>query len=782
MAGTETGGIRKVGVLGAGVMGAGIAAHVANAGFPVVLLDIVPAGASDRNALAAGAIEKLKKAKPAAFFSAARAQRVTPGNLEDDLGLLADCDWIVEAVVERIDIKQKVYRAVDAVRKPGSIVSTNTSTIPLAKLTEGLSAAFARDFLVTHFFNPPRYMRLLELVGGPATRPEALAAIRAFCDYHLGKSVVECKDTPGFIANRIGTYWIESATREALALGLEVEEADAVAGKPLGFPKTGVFGLMDLVGIDLGPHISASLLATLPPDDDYRRIQEDRPLVKKMIETGYTGRKGKGGFYRLDTSEGRKTKQAIDLKTGEYRAQKSPRLASVDAARKGGIRLLLGHADKGGQYAWKMLSQTLAYAASLVPAIADEIFAVDEAMRCGYGWEMGPFELLDRIGPAWFAKRLADEGRAVPPLLAAVGDGTFYRVEGGRLEQLAVGGGYVPVRRPEGVLLLADLRRAGKPVAKNSSASIWDLGDGVLCLEFTTKMNSLDDGVIRQLRKATGLVDGKAYKALVLYNEGSNFSVGANIGVALFAANVGLWMAIENSIYEGQQTYKALKYAPFPVVGAPANMALGGGCEILLHCDAVQAHAELYMGLVEVGVGVIPGWGGCKELTTRWATNPKRPGGPMPGVAQTFETISTAKVSTSCDEARDLLFLRDGDGVTMNRDRLLADAKAKALALVAAGYQPPAPVEIALPGPSGKAALDLAVEGFRASGAATPHDAVVSHRLATVVTGGDTDPTETVTEDRLYQLEREAFLDLVRTPATLARIEHMLETGKPLRN
>jgi len=782
MSGTETGGIRKVGVLGAGVMGAGIAAHVANAGFPVVLLDIVPEAATDRNVLATGAIEKLLKAKPAAFLSAARAKLVTPGNLEDHLNLLADCDWIIEAVIERIDVKQKVYRAVDAVRKAGSIVSTNTSTIPLAKLVDGLPAAFARDFLVTHFFNPPRYMRLLELVVGPATRPDAVAAVRAFCDHQMGKSVVDCKDTPGFIANRIGTFWIEAATREAIALGLTVEEADAVAGKPFGFPKTGVFGLMDLVGIDLGPHIAASLLATLPPDDAYRAIHEDRELVRKMIAAGLTGRKGKGGFYRIDKSGGGKVKQVIDLATGEYRAERTPLLASVAAAKSGGPRALLAHPDRGGQYGWRMLSQTLAYAASLVPAIADEIFAVDEAMRCGYGWELGPFELLDKIGPAWFAERLAGEGRPVPPLLAAVGAESFYRVEGGRLEQYAVGGGYRPVSRPAGVLLLADLKRAGKPVAKNSSATLWDLGDGVLCLEFTTKMNALDDGVIRQLRKAMGLVDGKTFKALVLYNEGSNFSVGANIGIALFAANIGLWMAIEASIYEGQQTFKAMKYAPFPVVGAPANMALGGGCEILLHCDAVQAHAELYMGLVEVGVGVVPGWGGCKELTTRWATHPQRPGGPMPGVAKTFETISTAKVSTSADEAKELLFLRDSDGVTMNRDRLLADAKAKALALVAAGYQPPEPVEISLPGPSGRVALDMAVDGFRASGAATAHDAVVSKRLAVVVTGDDTDPTETVSEDRLYDLERAAFLELIRTPATLARIEHMLATGKPLRN
>ncbi len=774
--------IERVGVLGAGVMGAGIAAHVANAGIPVVLLDIVPEGATERDVLAAGALEKLKKAKPAALMSAARARLVTPGNLEDHLGLLADCDWIVEAVVERVDIKQRVYRAVDAVRKPGSIVSTNTSTIPLAKLVDGLPASFAADFLVTHFFNPPRYMRLLELVAGPATRPEAVAAVRDFCDRRLGKSVVDCKDTPGFIANRIGTFWIEAATREAIALGLTVEEADAVAGKPFGFPKTGVFGLMDLVGIDLGPHISASLLATLPADDAYRAIHEDRELVRKMIAAGLTGRKGKGGFYRLDSSSGKKVKQSIDLATGEYRDRIEPRLASVAAARRGGVRALLEHPDRGGRYAWSMLAPTLAYAASLVPSIADEIAAVDEAMRCGYSWEHGPFELLDRIGPAWFAARLAAAGRPVPPLLAAVGEGTFYRVEGGRLEQLTPAGDYREVRLPEGVFRLAELKRAVQPVAKNASASLWDLGDGVLCLEFHTKMNALDEGVLRQIGKAIGLADSGRFRALVIYNEGSNFSVGANIGIALFAANIGLWPEIEASIAAGQETFKAMKYAPFPVVGAPAGMALGGGCEILLHCDAVQAHAETYMGLVEAGVGVIPGWGGCKEMVTRWQTNPKRPGGPMPGVVKVFETISTAQVATSAEEAKGFLFLRESDGVTMNRDRLLADAKAKALELVAAGYRPPERVEISLPGPGGRAALDMAVAGFRASGAATPHDAVVAGRLATVVTGGDTDPTETVSEDDLSRLEREAFLDLVRTPATLARIEHMLETGKPLRN
>ncbi len=774
-------GIEKVGVLGAGVMGAGIAAHFANAGLPVVLLDIVPEGATDRNVIAAGAIEKMKKTKPAPFMSAARARLVTPGNLEDHLELFADCDWIVEAVVERLDVKQSVYRRLDAVRRPGTIVSSNTSTIPISHLVEGLPETFARDFLVTHFFNPPRYMRLLEVVAGKATRPEVVAAVTAFADERLGKSVVACKDTPGFIANRIGTFWLEAATKAAIEGGLTVEEADAVAGRPMGFPKTGIFGLLDLVGLDLGPHIAASLLATLPADDPYREIYEDRPLLRRMIAEGYTGRKGKGGFYRLDREGEKKTKLAIDLATGEYRPQTRPRLASVTAGAKD-LRKLVEHPDKGGRFAWQLLSRTLAYAASLVPAIADDLTAVDEAMRTGYAWKWGPFELIDRLGPAWFAARLAAEGRPVPPLLAAVGDGTFYRVEAGRMQVFGTDGAYHDVVRPAGVLLLSDVKLAGPPVAKNASASLWDLGDGVLCLEFTSKSNSLDEAILRQLQKAMKLIENGRFRALVVHNEGTNFSVGANLGLALFAANIALWPAIEALIAEGQRVYKALKYAPFPVVGAPSGMALGGGCEILLHCDAIQAHAESYIGLVEVGVGVVPGWGGCKEMLARWIANPKRPGGPMPPVAKVFEMISTAQVSTSAEEAREMLILREGDGITMNRDRLLADAKAKALALLAAGYEPPAEPVFQLPGPSAKAALDLAVAGFRASGAATPHDEVVAGKLACILSGGDTDITDTVSEDELYRFEREAFLELVRHPATLARIEHMLATGKPLRN
>ena len=500
-------GINKVGVLGSGVMGAGIAAHLANAGVSVVLLDIVPDGATDRDVIAKGAVAKMKKTKPAPLMHDKNARLIEPGNMEDHLNWLSDCDWIIEAVIERLDVKQEVYRTIDEVRKEDSIVSSNTSTIPLDNLVEGLSERFAGDFLITHFFNPARYMRLLELVVGKKTRPEAVDTIREFCDHRLGKSVVDCKDTPGFIANRIGTFWIEVATREAMDLGLTVEEADAVAGRPIGFPKTGIFGLMDLVGIDLGPHIAKSMLATLPEDDAYRDIHRDEPLVQKMIETGYTGRKGKGGFYRMDKSRGGKIKQAIDLKTGDYRDAVKAQLASLKASKRGGLRALVEHPDRGGRFAWNMLSQTLAYAASLVPGISDDLFGVDEAMKTGYAWKWGPFELLDKLGPKWFAERLAEEGREVPPFLATAGDRTFYRVEDGRLQTLGVNGAYSDVVRPEGVLLLADIKRASEPVAKNASASLWDVGDNVLCLEFHTKMNSLDEGVLRMLLKAGDLIE-----------------------------------------------------------------------------------------------------------------------------------------------------------------------------------------------------------------------------------------------------------------------------------
>ncbi len=772
--------INKVAVIGAGVMGAGIAAHLANAGVPVVLLDIVPQGATNRSVIAETALQKLLKAEPAAFMHKRNAKWITTGNIEDHLAALADCDWIIEAVIERLDIKQSLYRRIDEVRKPGSLISSNTSTIPLDQLVAEMPAGFAEDFLITHFFNPPRYMRLLEIVQGEKTRRDALAGLRDFCDRRLGKGLVDCKDTPGFIANRIGIYWIQAAVLEAFRMGVPVETADAVIGKPVGIPKTGVFGLSDLVGLDLMPHLMHSMKATLPPDDPFFEVAEIPPLLERMIADGYTGRKGKGGFYRINREGGGKVKESIDLQTGEYRVSQKPSLESV-AAAKLGLRALLEHPDEGGRYAWRVLSKVLSYAASLVPQINDHLYAVDEAMRLGYAWKYGPFELIDRIGGAWFAERLRDDGQPVPELLEMAAGRPFYQVEDGVLQYLSTEGDYRPVPRPEGVMLLADVKRRSTPLAKNASAALWDIGDGVVCLEFTSKMNSMDPQIMGMVRKAIELVPAQGYKALVIYNEGTNFSAGANLGLLLFAANLAMWPEAEAMVKEGQETYLALKYAPFPVVGAPSGMALGGGCEILLHCDALQAHAETYVGLVEVGVGVIPGWGGCKELLTRWSVNKRRPGGPMPPVVKAFETISVATVAKSAAEARDYLFLRGGDSITMNRDRLLADAKAKALSMVE-GYAPPEPVEVHLPGPTARVAMQMAVDGFAKLGKVTPHDKVVAGALMEVLSGGDTDVTEPLSERDLLALELKHFMRLTHHPDTLARMEHMLETGKPLRN
>ena len=772
--------IRKVAVFGAGVMGAGIAAHVANAGVPVVLLDIAAKDSNNPRAIAEGAVEKLLKTDPAPLMHKRNARLITPGNIDDDMALITDCDWIVEAIIERLDLKQSLYEKIDAARKPGSIVSSNTSTIPLGVLCEGMADRFKADFLITHFFNPPRYLRLLEVVADERTRPEALEAIRRFGDHRLGKTIVRCKDTPGFIANRIGIYWLQCGVVRAMDEGLTVEQADAVMGRPAGIPKTGIFGLLDMVGLDLMPHVLGSMAEALPENDPFHDVFREPQLIKRMIEQGYTGRKGRGGFYRLKPDTAEKIKQAVDLGSGEYRKAEKPKLASVSAARKGGLRALVEHGDKTGRYSWWVLSRTLSYAARLVPEISDDIPAVDDAMRLGYNWKFGPFELIDQLGSGWFAERLEADGMPVPKLLQVAAGRPFYRTEDGRLQFLRLNGEYRDIVRPDGVELLADIKRRQKPLAKNRSASLWDIGNGVLCLEFHSKMNSLNPFVLSMIQKAIRRVpDG--YKALVVYNEGSNFSVGANIGLLLIAMKLRAWFAVRYLVGQGQDAYKALKYAPFPVIGAPSGMALGGGCEILLHCDAVQAHAETYSGLIEVGVGIVPAWGGCKEMLVRGCSSPDVRGGPMPPVIKAFETIGMAAVAKSAAEARDLLILRPDDGITMNRDRLLADAKAKALALVE-NYAPPEKPKISLPGKTALAAMSMAVDGFRLSGKATPHDVTVGKALAGVLSGGDTDITETVSEDDLLALERNAIVALSRNPASIARVSHMLKTGKPLRN
>jgi len=828
--------IKKVAVLGSGVMGSGIAALCANAGLDVILMDIVPKDAADRNMLPKGAIEKQLAGATPGFTHKKNAKRVTPMNFEDDLAKLGECDWIIEAVLEKIEVKHDVYAKVESVRKDGSIVSSNTSTIPLHVLIGGMPKRFQNDFCITHFFNPPRFMRLLEVTKSAGFDPAKYDALKRFADETLGKGVVECKDTPGFLANRIGVFWMLAGLTEAIELGISVEAADAVMGKPLGIPKTGMFGLYDLIGIDLMPLIAQAMLQTLPEGDAFRALYQQPELVKKMIADGYTGRKGKGGFYRMQKgADGAKVKEAIDLKTGEYHKEQKAKLESVEAA-KAGLAALFMHPDIGGQYAARVMGRTLHYAASLVPEISDDIQSIDDAMKMGYSWKWGPFELIDRLaaggktGAENFAllcaklglavpgliqeviaqhlsprrgenergaSRAASEQASPPPTLPPVGGGTatLYRDEAGKRQQFAIGGQYAPVRIPEGSLMLEDVKRAGKPVAKGATAQLWDLGDGIACLELTSKQNTFDPENLKFIAETTARVK-KDFRGLVIGTDADHFSFGANIGFFLLAANSHSWWAISDMITQGQQAFMGLKYAPFPVVTSLSGMALGGGCELNLHADAVVAHMESYPGLVEVGIGVIPGWGGCKELLWRHAARaeatreavmtgkkPEAPmaGGPMPAISKVFETISLAKVAGSAEEAQEMGILNAQSRITMNRRRVLADAKAHCAAL-AKDYVAPQKTTLRLPGESGFVALKLAIDNFRSNGKATPHDVVVSEALARVLTGGDTDMTREVSEEDILKLEHDMFMELAKTEGTRLRIKHMLETSKPLRN
>jgi 3-hydroxyacyl-CoA dehydrogenase len=766
--------IKRVCVIGSGVMGAGIAAQVANAGFPVVLLDVVPDGATDRNMSAKAAVDRLLKNEPQALMVKSAAQLIEVGNLEDDLAKLNTCDWIIEAVTERLDVKHALYRKIEASMQTGAIVSSNTSTLKLSALTENMPAASKRNFCITHFFNPPRYMRLLELVPGPDTDKHILQSVRNFCDQALGKAVVIAHDQPGFIANRIGVYWLQCATTLAAEMGLTIEEADAVMGKPIGAPKSGVFDLFDIVGLDLMPHVDQSLRQALPKHDAYQNLPPMLPVIAKLISEGNTGRKGKGGFYRLQREGTTKTKQVIDLKTGQYRALTPATLQSIEASKRG-LRELVTHNDRGGVYAWAVLSKCLAYAASLVPEVAASIHDVDLAMRTGFNWARGPFQMIDQLGAEWFAEALVKENITPPPLvLTAAKSGGFYKSG----DQLASNGIYISTRAKDSALRLSDLKMGRKPLASNASASVWDVGDGVACLEFHSKMNTIDTDTMGMGMEAVDIVS-KGKRALLIHNEAPHFTAGANLGLVISMMKAGDWSSIESFVKNGQDMMQRFKFAPFPVVAAPAGLALGGGCEILLHCDAVQAHAELNTGLVETLVGIIPGWGGCKELLIRKRSPTQH--GPMPPIIAAFEQIATAKTAKSAAEAKQFNFLRGPDSITMNIDRLFADGKATALRL-AENYQAPQPAEYRLPGASARVALSSIIESYVKLGHALPHDVVVSQHLAAVLSGGDADITVPLTENDILKLEAAYFMALCKMPQSLDRIETMLKTGKPLRN
>ena len=767
--------ISKAAVIGAGNMGAGIAAHLANAGVRVLLLDRVDPDSASRNALAEKAVER--QLRGGGFMHPGRLPLVEVGNVEDDLARVSDADWIVEAVFEDPEIKRDLYRRLDAVRKPGSIVSSNTSTIPLAHLTEGLGKKFASDFVITHFFNPPRVMKLLELVGGAHTSPHTLQRAQVICDEILGKTVLRCRDTPGFIANRIGNYWMSVAALEAKTLGMTVEEADAVMGAPFGIPRTGIFGLFDYVGINLVPLVWGSFMKSLSRDDAHRRhdVTQD-PFLARMLERGQTGRNAGAGFYRSVEVEGKKQRQAIDFETGEYRPLQGVQLASLQSAGRD-LKALCECTDRGGEYAWRVLSNLIAYAADVGPEIADDVGAIDVAMKLGYNWSAGPFELADRVGVAWLADRLRAQGRPVPALLSrAVAEGGFYR-EGRSLGTSAT---RVDAHAGDALLSLTAVKRASAPLAGNASASLWDIGEGVLALEVHTKMNACNEAVVEVLEAAPEKVR-QGFRALVLANDNPRaFSVGADLSRFAGYAKAADWGGMTRFVTRGQAALRALRMAEFPVVGAPFGLALGGGCELQLNCDASVAHAELNAGLPELRVGILPGWGGCMRLLERWT--PLCGGDAFAAAKRVFDVIVDGTHTGSALEAVDRGFLRATDPIVMNRDRQLEAARRHAIALHEAGYVPPQAPQWTVRGVAGADELLTGLSESAASKSLSAHDMTVAKAVASVLTGGDAESGAVVSDLDILALEVQHMVALSKTPASLARMEHMLATGKPLRN
>ena len=792
--------IRKAAVLGAGVMGAAIAAHLAGVGIPSLLLDIVPPDAgNDRSKIARAGLEKVLKAKPAAFYTKKAAALVTIGNIEDNLSDLAGVDWIIEAVVERLDIKRALYTQLETVMRPDTIITSNTSGLPAHLLTEGRSAQFRRNFLITHFFNPVRYMRLLEIVHDTETAPELLEFMREFGTEVLGKGVIVGKDTPNFIGNRIGVYGFLSTIQRALNEGYTVGEVDTILGEAMGRPKSAVFRTADLSGLDTLVHVADNLYENAP-DDPERETFRLPGVIREMIARGWLGDKSGQGFYKkIKNADGSSTILELNLRTLEYEPQPKYRFPSIgdarnydDPAQK--MLTVLNGDDRAGQLARETTADSLYYAAALAPAIAESIVSVDEAMRWGFNFSLGSFEVWDLLLQKPELLQKVTGGRDLPELVRRAqskGKGTFYIGQPGQRQYLDFHSDiYRPVPVPRGAISLAAAKAAGGVVKENGSASLLDIGDEIACLEFHSKMNTIDQDIIEMMRYA--VEEGqKQFRALVIYNDAPTFSAGANVFLVLMGARQGEWKMIDEAINGLQQAHQMLKYSTIPVVVAPSGMALGGGCEIVMHGQHVRAHAETYIGLVEVGVGLVPAGGGCKELLLRNGARleeqlGRKSGGTFAPARKAFETIAFATVSTSAAEAQELRFLRKSDTVTVNRELLLRDAKADALRLAAeraAGrWQPPQPPMLLLPGPGARMVLEQQIENLLLAGKVSEHDAVVGRELARVLTGGECSPITPLTEQQVLDLEREAFLRLSGMEKTQERMQSILLTGKPLRN
>src|SRR5271165_806936 len=796
--------IEKVAVLGAGTMGARISAHLANAGVPSYLLDIVPpdADGAARNGIAAAGLEAAVKSKPAAFFEPSLARLVTIGNFEDDLHKLADVDWIIEAVVEDLEIKRSLLRRIEAIRKPNTIITTNTSGLPVAKIVEGFPDDFRRGWFGTHFFNPPRYMRLLELIPTPDADPAAMDAIAHFCDLHMGKGVVYAKDTPNFIANRIGTFSALNVMRLMQDMDFSIEEVDALTGQAVGWPKMATFRLTDMVGLDILGHVVRNACTNIADERGDLKLPD---FFSAMIERKWLGDKTRGGFYKKQKSPQGDQRLAIDWKTLEYRPQQRPKFASLEMAKNVDSlserlsMLLAPSKDKASVFLWNALSELWTYAANRIGEIADSAVEIDRAMKLGFNWEMGPFELWDAAGVAKTVKRMKLEDKPVAAnveKLLASGHETWYaddpRAASGRVYFDLKSDNYRPEVVPDGVWSVTVAKKAGFVVKKNAGASLIDIGDGVGCIEFHSKMNALGGDIVQmitQTLKPGGAGDN--FDAFVITNDAANFSVGANIMMLLMAVQEEEWDEVDLAIRQFQGMTQAIKFSSKPVVVAPFGMTLGGGCEVTLHGAARQPHAEFYCGLVEVGVGLLPGGGGCKEMTLRAVDKAThiRPAGRgesvemMEAMKQAFETVAMAKVSMSAFEARNLGFLSSGDDITMNRERVLTDAKERALELVHEGYRAPVPrTDIPAAGESILATLKLGVHIMHEGEFITDHEVKIGNKVAEVLCGGAVNPGTLVSEQYLLDLEREAFKSLCGEKKTQERIQYTLKTGKTLRN
>jgi 3-hydroxyacyl-CoA dehydrogenase len=803
--------IHKVAILGAGTMGARIAAHFANAGVPSYLLDIVPPDADGpaRNKIAHAGLDAARKSKPAAFFEPSLAKLVTIGNFEDDLRKLADVDWIIEAVVENLDLKRSLLQKVDAVRKPGTIVTTNTSGLPVGKIAAGFPEDFRRSWFGTHFFNPPRYMRLLELIPTTDTDRALLETVALFSDVCLGKGVVFAKDTPNFIGNRIGTFSVLNVMRLMQEMDLSIEDIDALTGAPVGWPKSATFRTIDLVGLDILGHVVGNMTANVRDERSELKLPD---FYKRMLEHKWLGDKTKGGFYKKSKgADGKDERLALDWKTLEYHPRHKPKFPALEMAKNledtgARVRMLLGlegsgpqKGDKAGAFLWSALSDLWTYSAHRIPEISDTVVEIDRAMKLGFNWEMGPFELWDAAGVDATVARMKKEGKPVAAnveKLLASGKKSWYEDEpkspSGRKYWNLATGNWQLVTVPKGVWSVTVAKKSNGVVKKNSGASLIDLGDGVGCLEFHSKMNSLGADIIQlitQTLKPGG--PGDAFDAFVITNDAHNFSVGANLMLLLMAVQEEEWDDVDMVIRQFQGMTQAIKFSAKPVVVGAFGLTLGGGTEISLHAPARQPHAELYTGLVEVGVGLLPGGGGCKEMLLRaldsaTSIRPDARGESvelMEAMKKAFETIAMAKIATSAHEARALGFLSDSDSITMNRERVLADAKARALELLRGGYEAPVMrTDLPAPGENILATLKLGVYMMRQGDYISDHEVKIGNKVAEVLCGGNVTPGTPVSEQYILELEREAFKSLCGEKKTQERIQYTLKTGKTLRN